>query len=167
VSVSEVTDQTFDTEVLMSDKPVVVDFWAEWCGPCRMVGPVLEDLAGEPGTAIAVTWVDVDTGLFQIDAIPAGVYWLSELTAPDGFSLLAQPVQFTINPDRTVSISGNGGGAVTADGQLITVRDVPAFVMPETGGTGTAPYLIGGALLVMTAAGLAIYARRRTHAPRG
>jgi len=128
---------------------------------------ILEDLAGEPGTAIAVTWVDVETGLFQIDAIPAGVYWLSELTAPDGFSLLAQPVQFTINPDRTVSITGNGGGAVTADGQLITVRDVPAFVMPETGGTGTAPYLIGGALLVMTAAGLAIYARRRTHAPRG
>ncbi|WP_425838338.1 prealbumin-like fold domain-containing protein [Microbacterium sp. PA5] len=127
---------------------------------------ILEDVAGEPGTAIAVSWVDVETGLFRIDAIPAGVYWLSELTAPDGFSLLAQPVQFTINPDRTVSITGNGGGAVTAAGQLITVRDVPAFVMPETGGTGTAPYLVGGALLVMTAAGLALRARRRGPAAR-
>jgi len=128
---------------------------------------ILEDVAGEPGAAIAVTWVDVETGLFQIDAIPAGTYWLSELTAPDGFSLLAQPVPFTIDPDRTVSIIGDGGGAVTADGQLITVRDVPAFVMPEAGGSGTVPYLIGGALLLVGAAGLAVFFRRRHRAPRG
>ncbi|MBK6762372.1 MAG: thioredoxin [Micrococcales bacterium] len=42
-----VTDATFADDVLLSDRPVIVDFWAEWCGPCRMVAPILEELAGE------------------------------------------------------------------------------------------------------------------------
>jgi thioredoxin 1 len=43
----DVTDQTFEAEVIKADKPVLVDFWAPWCGPCRMVAPIVEDLAGE------------------------------------------------------------------------------------------------------------------------
>lgn len=47
----EFTEANFDQEVLKSDKPVLVDFWAPWCGPCQMVGPVIEELAGEVTTA--------------------------------------------------------------------------------------------------------------------
>lgn len=55
------TDDSFEEDVLNSDKPVLVDFWAEWCGPCRMVGPVVEELAGEYEGKAKVGKVDVDS----------------------------------------------------------------------------------------------------------
>ncbi|MDO6727113.1 MAG: thioredoxin [Cognatishimia sp.] len=56
-----VTDATFDAEVKNSDVPVVVDFWAEWCGPCKQIGPALEELSDEFGEKVKVVKVDVDS----------------------------------------------------------------------------------------------------------
>lgn len=57
----EITDSNFDEIVLKSDKPVLVDFWAEWCGPCRMVGPIVEELAKEYEGRAVIGKVDVDS----------------------------------------------------------------------------------------------------------
>jgi thioredoxin 1 len=54
------TDQTFEADVLTSSKPVLVDYWAEWCGPCRMIGPLVEESAGEYADRLSVVKLNVD-----------------------------------------------------------------------------------------------------------
>ena len=70
-----VSDQTFEQEVLRADKPVLGDFWAAWCGPCRMVAPVLEQIASERPEQVKIAKLDVDAnpisaGRYGVRAIP-------------------------------------------------------------------------------------------------
>ena len=72
----DVTDSSFSTDVLAADKPVIVDFWAEWCGPCRMLSPILDDIAAEYSDKLDVVKVNVDdnpaiAAKYGITSIPA------------------------------------------------------------------------------------------------
>ncbi len=58
--VMEVSDKNFDAEIMKADKPAMVDFWAEWCGPCKMVGPIVEELAKEYKDKVKIAKMDVD-----------------------------------------------------------------------------------------------------------
>ncbi|GAB5373915.1 MAG: thioredoxin [Acuticoccus sp.] len=75
MATSKVTDASFDSDVLQSDEPVIVDFWAEWCGPCKMIGPSLEEISDEMGGKVKVAKLNVDENQetaikYRIQSIP-------------------------------------------------------------------------------------------------
>ena len=76
----KVTDEKFEEQVLKNEKPVLVDFWAEWCGPCKMIGPVVEELAGDYEGKAVIGKVDVDSNpgvaqAFGIRSIPTLLFF--------------------------------------------------------------------------------------------
>ena len=78
--IMEIEDSNFDAEVVQSDKPAVVDFWAPWCGPCKAIGPILDDLAKTYGDKVKFTKCNADDnpvtpGKFGIKAIPTLIFF--------------------------------------------------------------------------------------------
>jgi len=77
----EINEENFETEVLKSRQPVLVDFWAEWCGPCKMLAPLLDEIAAEQGDRVKVAKVNVDDQpalavRFGIQSIPTLLYFV-------------------------------------------------------------------------------------------
>ena len=73
--VVDVDDQTFQAEVLDSDKPAIIDFWAEWCAPCRAIAPIIKELAAQYGDQVKIVKMDIDAnpstpGQYGVRAIP-------------------------------------------------------------------------------------------------
>ena len=100
-TVSEVTDTNFQAEVIESDVPVLVDFWAPWCGPCRMVGPVVEVIAKEKGEQLKV----VNNRVVQLETDLATIGRQIAAASPDLTSTTEEP------PPQNVGDLANGAGA--------------------------------------------------------
>ena len=95
-AVTNLSDATFDEEIAAAGTPVLVDFWAEWCGPCKMIAPILEEIAEEQGDALKIAKINVDEAgdiarRFEVMSIPTLI--LSQDGAPVKRGVGAKPKQ--------------------------------------------------------------------------
>ena len=129
--VIEVTDQNFQTEVLESDKPTIIDFWAEWCAPCRAIAPIIKELADQYGDRVKIVKLDIDSspktpGEYGVRAIPTilAVFGLiigaiPGLGPPMAIALMI-PISFNWEPQTALIMmvstyaAGIYGGSFTA-----------------------------------------------------
>lgn len=94
MATKKITDASFQADVLESDKPVLVDFWAEWCGPCKMIGPSLEELSDELGEQVTIAKINIDEnpeapGNYGVRGIPTMI--LFKAGAPAATKVGAAP----------------------------------------------------------------------------
>ena len=140
-----VSDQTFEQEVLKSDMPVLVDFWATWCGPCKMVAPVLEDVANEQGEKLRVAKLDVDAnpitaGRFGVRAIPTMILFKNGREADRivGYHPKPQLMQ-KLTPHLSVVAAPSAAATPTASTTTTTTtpKAAPTPPTPPLGGSPT------------------------------
>ena len=94
MATKQITDASFHNDVIASDKPVLVDFWAEWCGPCKMIGPSLEEIANELGEQVTIAKLNIDEnpdapGQYGVRGIPTMI--LFKGGAPAATKVGAEP----------------------------------------------------------------------------
>ena len=93
--IKHITDASFESDVLKSDKPVLVDFWAEWCGPCKMIAPILEEVAKEYEGKVIIAKIDVDANQdtpakFGVRGIPTLILFKNGVAAAQKVGALAK-----------------------------------------------------------------------------
>lgn len=104
-NIKYITDASFESDVLQSDKPVLVDFWAEWCGPCKMIAPILEEVAKEYDGKLQIAKMDVDAN----QAVPArfGIRGIPTLILFKNGTAAAQKVGAMAKGQLTAFIDSN------------------------------------------------------------